>query len=96
MAALAGELGFTFPYLFDETQETAKAYHAACTPDFFLFDGERRLFCRGQMDSARPGNEPEYFGGWQPLPAARRRACFRKAPGVTVPPRGGTVCAGCT
>jgi peroxiredoxin len=63
MAALAGELGFTFPYLFDETQETAKAYHAACTPDFFLFDGERRLFYRGQMDGARPGNEPEYFGG---------------------------------
>ena len=44
MAALAGELGFSFPYLFDETQETAKAYHAARTPDFFLFDGERRRF----------------------------------------------------
>ena len=45
-----------FPYLFDETQEVAKAYGAACTPDFFVFDRERRLFYRGQMDGSRPGN----------------------------------------
>jgi len=48
--------GFTFPYLIDETQATAKAYRAACTPDFFLFDDARRLFYRGQMDASRPGN----------------------------------------
>lgn len=48
--------GYTFPYLFDETQEVARAYKAACTPDFFLFDKERRLVYRGQMDASRPGN----------------------------------------
>jgi hypothetical protein len=48
--------GYSFPYLYDETQETAKAYRAACTPDFFLFDGQRRLVYRGQMDDSRPGN----------------------------------------
>jgi peroxiredoxin len=48
--------GYTFPYLYDETQEVAKAYQAACTPDFFLFDKERRLVYRGQMDASRPGN----------------------------------------
>ena len=56
MAAEAREAGYTFPYLFDETQEVAKAHGAACTPDFFLFDRERRLFYRGQMDGSRPGN----------------------------------------
>jgi peroxiredoxin len=48
--------GYTFPYLYDETQETAKAYHAACTPDLFLFDKNRRLVYRGQFDDSRPGN----------------------------------------
>jgi peroxiredoxin len=56
MAREAKEAGYTFPYLFDETQEVAKAYGAACTPDFFVFDRERRLVYRGQMDRARPGN----------------------------------------
>ena len=56
MAAEALEAGYTFPYLFDESQEVAKAYGAACTPDFFLFDRGRRLFYRGQMDGSRPGN----------------------------------------
>ncbi|MFA5783608.1 MAG: thioredoxin family protein [Phycisphaerae bacterium] len=56
MAFLAAHKGFTFPYLYDETQEVAKAYHAACTPDFFLFDKDRKLFYRGQMDDSRPGN----------------------------------------
>jgi peroxiredoxin len=50
------ETGYTFHYLRDETQETAKAYRAACTPDFFLFDGARRLAYRGQFDSSRPRN----------------------------------------
>ena len=45
-----------FPYLFDETQEVAKAYDAACTPDFYLFDNQNRLFYRGQLDDSRPGN----------------------------------------
>lgn len=48
--------GFSFPYLYDENQETAKAYGAACTPDFYLFDRERRMVYRGQMDGSRPGN----------------------------------------
>jgi peroxiredoxin len=48
--------GYTFPYLYDESQEVAAAYHAACTPDFFLFDGERKLFYRGQLDDSRPSN----------------------------------------
>jgi len=48
--------GYTFPYLYDETQEVAKAYRAACTPDFFLFDGDRKLVYRGQLDSSRPGS----------------------------------------
>jgi peroxiredoxin len=56
LAAEAVEAGYVFPYLFDETQEVAKAYTAACTPDFFLFDGDRRLVYRGQLDSSRPGN----------------------------------------
>lgn len=48
--------GYTFPYLYDETQEVAKAYGAACTPDFFLFDAERRLVYRGQYDGSRPSS----------------------------------------
>ena len=56
MQAEAKEAGYPFPYLHDETQSVAKAYHAACTPDFFLFDRERRLAYRGQLDDSRPGN----------------------------------------
>ena len=58
-ARMADELrqaGYTFPYLYDETQAVAKAYGAACTPDFFLFDRERRLVYRGQFDDSRPSN----------------------------------------
>lgn len=47
---------YTFPYLFDETQQVAKAYDAACTPDFYLFDAENKLIYRGQLDNSRPGN----------------------------------------
>jgi peroxiredoxin len=53
----AAERGYTFPYLFDKTQEVAKAYRAACTPDFYLFDKDRALVYRGQLDSSRPGSE---------------------------------------
>jgi len=56
LAAEAVEAGYVFPYLFDETQDVAKAYTAACTPDFFLFDRDRRLVYRGQLDASRPGN----------------------------------------
>ncbi|HEU0055474.1 MAG TPA: thioredoxin family protein, partial [Longimicrobium sp.] len=48
--------GYVFPYLFDRLQDVAKAYHAACTPDFFLFGGDQRLVYRGQLDDSRPGN----------------------------------------
>jgi peroxiredoxin len=54
--------GYTFPYLFDASQEVAKAYHAACTPDFFLFDKEHGLVYRGQFDSSRPGNGESVTG----------------------------------
>ena len=56
MVAEAEERGYQFPYLFDETQAVAKAYRAACTPDFFLFDQDRKLVYRGQLDDSRPGN----------------------------------------
>ena len=62
MAEVAASMGLTVPYLYDETQEVAKAYHAACTPDFFLFDGDRRLAYRGQLDGARPGNDVPVTG----------------------------------
>ena len=54
--------GYTFPYVLDETQEVAKAYRAACTPDFYVFDGDRRLVYRGQLDGSRPGNEVPVTG----------------------------------
>ncbi len=56
MAEDARALGYDFPYLYDESQEVAKAYRAACTPDFFLFDRNRRLVYRGQFDDSRPGS----------------------------------------
>ncbi len=64
-ARMAEELksaGYLFPYLYDETQEVAKAYHAACTPDFFLFDKDQRLVYRGQFDESRPGNNMPVTG----------------------------------
>ena len=59
---MAAELGFDFPYCFDESQETAKEYRAACTPDFFLFDGGHRLVYRGQFDDSRPSNSEPVNG----------------------------------
>ena len=56
LAKMAQTLGFTFPFCFDETQEAAKKYTAACTPDFFLFDKDRKLVYRGQFDDSRPDN----------------------------------------
>ena len=57
MVAEAEERGYCFPYLYDETQEVAQAYQAACTPDFYLFDADRRLVYRGQLDPSRPGGD---------------------------------------
>jgi len=57
MKQLAQDKQFPFVYLFDETQEVARAYEAACTPDFYIFNGELKLAYRGQMDGSRPGNE---------------------------------------
>ena len=65
----AAEQGFAFPYLYDESQDAARAYSAACTPDFFLFDGERKLVYRGQLDDSRPDNG-------QPLSGADLRAAL--------------------
>lgn len=56
MTEFAFENNLEFPYLYDETQEVAKAYNAACTPDFFLFDNQDKLVYRGQLDDSRPGN----------------------------------------
>ncbi len=81
------EAGYTFPYLYDETQEVAKAYRAACTPDFFVFDRNRRLFYRGQLDDSRPGNG-------KPLTGRDLRAALdavlagRPAPGPQLPSAG--------
>lgn len=57
MPAFLTQYGIDAPYLYDESQEVAKAYEAACTPDFFLFDADHALFYRGQFDDSRPGNE---------------------------------------
>lgn len=62
LKAMAETLGFTFPLCYDETQEVAKAYTAACTPDFFLFDANRQLVYRGQLDDSRPGNDKPVTG----------------------------------
>lgn len=70
--------GYGFPYLFDDAQEVAKAYHAACTPDFFLFDGERKLVYRGQFDASRPGNDEPVTG------RDLRRACDAVLEGALV------------
>lgn len=62
MAEEIEKVGYTFPYLYDESQEVAKAYEAACTPDFFLFDADRKLVYRGQFDDSRPGNDVPVTG----------------------------------
>lgn len=59
---MAEQLGFTFPFCYDESQETAKAYTAACTPDFFLFDANHQLVYRGQLDDSRPSNNQPVTG----------------------------------
>jgi peroxiredoxin len=68
MATEAERRGYRFPYLYDASQETARAYRAACTPDFFVFDADRRLAYRGQFDASRPANDQPVTG--QDLAAA--------------------------
>jgi len=62
MTKHAKEAGYPFPYLYDESQEVAKAYDAACTPDLYVFDGDQKLAYRGQLDSSRPGNQNPQTG----------------------------------
>lgn len=62
MKTLAEREGWSFPFLFDSEQEVARAYRAACTPDFFLFDGARNLVYRGRLDASRPGNDVPVTG----------------------------------
>lgn len=56
------KFGYCFPYLYDESQQTAKAFHAACTPEFYLFDSDRKLVYRGRFDAATPGNKEPVTG----------------------------------
>jgi peroxiredoxin len=79
MAAEAAAAGYTFPYLYDATQSVAKAYRAACTPDFFLFDANRRLVYRGQFDDSRPGNNAPVTG------KDLRAACDAALAGRSIP-----------
>jgi hypothetical protein len=62
MIELVRHHGFEFPYVYDESQQVASAYRAACTPDFFLFDNSHRLVYRGQYDGSRPGNKVSVDG----------------------------------
>ena len=79
--------GFTFPYLYDESQAVAQAYQAACTPDFFVFDGDGKLYYRGRFDKATPGNQ-------EPVDGADLRAALdavlagQPAPGEQLPSMG--------
>jgi len=76
--------GYTFPYLFDESQGVAKAYRAACTPDFFVFDSDKRLVYRGQLDDSRPSNGVPVNGNG--LRTALDAALASKPPGPTQKP----------
>ena len=79
MARIAAQKSFTFPYLYDESQEVAKSYQAVCTPEFFLFDRERKLAYRGQFDASGPGNKLPVNG------ADLRAACEALLSGAPVP-----------
>ena len=89
MVALVREKNIPFPYLFDESQESAKSYQAACTPDFFLFDRDGKLAYRGQFDSARPRNDEPVTG------ADLRRAADAVLAGETPDPDAQIPSLGC-
>ena len=90
MTAFAKTSGFTFPYLYDASQEVARAYDAACTPDFFLFDADLRLAYRGRLDASRPGNGEPVTG------ADMRAALDRVLAGGSIPEAEQVPSAGCS
>lgn len=84
MGRVVEKEGYSFPYLYDETQQVAKSYQAACTPDFFLFDENLRLIYRGQLDDSRPGNGRPVSGS--DLRNAMDRLLENRAPvGIQIP-----------
>lgn len=87
MTDTSNQCGFSFPYLYDETQQIARAYQAACTPDFFLFGAERKLFYRGQFDKSRPGNS-EPVNGQDLRAAATAALAGQAAPPEQIPSMG--------
>ncbi len=87
MGPFAAASGWNFPYLYDETQEVAKAWGAACTPDFFLLDAEGRLFYAGQFDSSRPKNDEAVSGG-DLRGATTALLAGEEAPGAVYPSSG--------
>ena len=89
MHSLAEQYGFCFPYLYDESQGVAKAYDAACTPDFSVFDAEAKAVYRGQFDAARPGNGVPVTG------ADLRSVVDTLLAGDTVPAKGQVPSIGC-
>ena len=88
MRQLAREEGWRFPFLFDETQEVARAFHAACTPDLFLFDGALRLAYRGQFDDSRPSNG-------RPVTGADLRGAIQAVAAGRAPPADQKPSVGC-
>ena len=89
MRAQAKRLGFTFPYLYDESQQVARAYEAACTPDFFLYDRDLKLVYRGQFDASRPSNGI-------PVTGSDLRAAVEALLSARPPPREQTPSVGCS
>ncbi len=89
LRAFAQESGLTFPFLYDETQDVARAYTAACTPDFFLFDAEHRLAYRGRLDDSTPGNG-------KPLTGADLRAALEAVTASRPVPAGEHPSLGCS
>lgn len=89
MRELAAEKGFTFPYLYDESQDVARAYDAACTPDFSVFDAHGKCAYRGQYDGSRPGNDISVTG------EDLRRVCDALLGGEAVPAEGQIPSIGC-
>ncbi|HLF63014.1 MAG TPA: thioredoxin family protein [Saprospiraceae bacterium] len=87
MKEVATNLGYPFPYLYDETQEVARAYDAACTPDIYVFDGDLKLAYRGRLDDSRPRNDKPLTGG--DLRAALDAVLIGRSPDATQYPSGG-------
>jgi peroxiredoxin len=95
MAKLALERGFSFPYLYDESQEVAIAFRAVCTPDFFMYDGDRRLFYAGRFDGSRPAN-PFSPGNNLPVTGEYMQAAADALLAGGPPPSGQIASTGCS